>query len=264
MKTTESTTGAELVVADKPGALSTEVRPSFIEVGDRSGTEHITRDDMQMPRLGLAQQMSPELVDDDPKFIPELKMGMMFNSLTKMIYGVGPLDFCVVRADPPRWVEFHPREEGGGVKDPNVPANDPRTVFGPNGEPPVATKFYDFVVMLLPSRELIALSFKSTGLKVAKQLNGLIANRNAPLYAGKYSLMTNMTKNAKGRFAVFQVKNNAWVSDQETYELAKEYFANLKNKELRIEREGDTTFDVEALEAETLAAAEAAGHTSNM
>ncbi|MCG3775746.1 MAG: hypothetical protein JW395_2590 [Nitrospira sp.] len=258
MSQTKST---ELVKAEAPGALAVNDRPSFIEVGDHSGMEHLTRDDIQMPRMGLAQQMSPELIDGDAKYVDGLKMGMMFNNLTQQIYGVGPLEFCVVRADPPRWVEFNPREAGGGIKDPNVPAHDPRTAFGPNGEHPLATKFYDFVVMLLPSRELIALSFKSTGLKVAKQLNGLIANRNAALYTGRYSLMTNMVTNPKGRFAVFQVKNAGWVPDEATHTYAKECFNAMKDRVLKIDREDADTFDVEDLERQSQ---EAAGSTQGM
>lgn len=249
MTTKKETTGAELIVQEPAGAL--EVRPDFIETG-RTGTEHLTRDDIQMPRMGLAQQMSPELVEGDAKYIDGLKIGMLFNNLTQQVYGVGPLHFCILRADPPRGVEFYPRTEGGGIKDPNVPLNDPRMQFGPNGEPPVATKFYDFIVMLLPSREVIALSFKSTGLKVAKQLNGLISLRNAPLYAGKYEIMTTMTSNTKGRFAVFQVKNAKWVEDKETYDYAKAAFNNLADKVIIIDRNDDPdTFDVGAMEAET-------------
>jgi len=230
-----------------------DTRPDFIQTGDRSGTEHITREDIQMPRIGLAQSLSPELVDGDPKYIEDLKLGNMFNNLTGFVYGNGPLDFIVVRADPPRWVEFIPREEGGGVKDPNVPADDPRTQFGENGELPIATKFYDFIVMILPSRELVALSFKSTGLKVARQLNGLIAMRNAPVYAGKYRITSMMTQNAKGRFAIFVVKNAGWAPDPDTYQYAKDVSENLAGKKVVIDyeqTEDPTDFDPNKLERE--------------
>ena len=249
----------ELVKATIPGALD---RPDFVAVGDQSGTEHLTREDIQMPRMGLGQQMSPEMVEGDAKYIDGLKVGAMFNNLTGQVYGTGPLDFVVISAYPPRWVEFIPREEGGGVRDPNVPPGDPRTAFGPNGELPKATKFYDFVVMLLPTRELIALSFKNTGLKVARQLNGLIAMRNASIYSGKYTLSSVMVQNSKGRFAVFLVKNAGWVQDKETYLYAQRMFTNLATKTVIIEREhpdeDPTSFDAEALERESQAAAAAA------
>ena len=245
----EQKSTGELVKQEQIGAL-VDQRPDFIETGDRSGTEHLTREDIQMPRIGIAQQMSPELDSTSPKFIEGLRIGNMFNNLTGQVYGDGPLEFSVVRADPPRWVEFNPREAGGGVKDPNVAHDDPRTAFGPNGEHPIATKFYDFIVMIHPTRELVALSFKSTGIKVAKQLNGFIAMRNAPLFAGKYSIVTTMTQNTKGRFAIPVVKNAGWISDKETYAHAKQTFENVRNKSYNIEREGDSSFDTNVMEGE--------------
>ena len=57
----------------------------------------------------------------------------------------------------------------------------------------------DYVVMLLDvdrNFELIALSLKSTNIKVAKKLNGLIKTRQAPIYAGAYTLESSMTHTA--------------------------------------------------------------------
>jgi hypothetical protein len=265
------------VATVEPNALA---RPTFLPQHDARGTEHLTKDDMQMPRLALAQQMSPELVEGDPKFIDGLKSGQMFNSLTGHIYGKGPIEFTILRADPPRWVEFVPREEGGGVKDPNVPHNDPRTQFTTDAAgksvPPVATMFYDFVVLLLDNMEPVALSFKSTGLKVARQLNSLMKMRNAPCFAGKYKLGTTMAKNAQGVFSVYTVSNSdiasphsavgpdgklltGWVNEP-IFKQAEQLFEAFKDKVLVIDRDqaaadpddmpsvvdlsqGDTSFD---------------------
>jgi len=231
-------------------------RPDEVKVGDRTGTENITRDDMQMPRLGIAQSLSPERDESDPKFIEGLIEGNMFNNLTKQIYGNGPVPFIIVRSDRPRWVEFVPRELGGGVKDPNVPANDPRTAFQADGKPPIATKFYDFVIMLLPSREIVSVSFKGTGLKIARQLNALIAMRGTAVFTGVYALSTIMTKNAKGRFAIPQVKNAGFASG-ELLDYAKKTFAAVADKAIKFEEElpaDADTFDAEVLERESVAA----------
>src|SRR5688572_24359459 len=156
--------------------------PDYLAPTEREGSAHIERDDMLLPRLALAQKISHELESSHEKFMPELKEGQLFNTVTQRIYGNGPIEFVIVRADKPRWVEFHPRAAGGGIKDMDVPPNDPRTQFTRNPatgatEPPIATKFYDFIVLLLPSTpgvpelEMIGLSFKSTGLKAARLLN---------------------------------------------------------------------------------------------
>ncbi len=225
-------------------------RPAFLSVDDVRGTEHLTKDDIQLPRIGLAQGLSPEIQDGDPKFISDLKVGMMFNNLTRQIIepAKGPIEFTVIRAERPRYVEFIPRTAGGGIKDFDVPANDPRTQFtrdpvSGQSVPPVATKFYDFIIMMLPvttpqeaMQKIIALSFKSTGLKVARNLNGLMKLRNAPTFAGKYTLKTGMDKNSKGTFAVFQIANAGWV-DEPTYKIAEAAYKGLEGKTVVIERE---------------------------
>jgi hypothetical protein len=226
---------------EKPGVAME--RPSWLKKGDTRGTEHLTKADIQMPRLALAQGLSPQIQEGDPQQIQGLKVGMLFNSLTKEILGKGPLEFTIIRADPPRWVEFYPRTEGGGIKDITVPPNDPRTQFTTdNGKsvPPVATQFYDFVIMMLPVKggdpmsNMIALSFKSTGLKVARQLNGLMRYRDAPSFTGKYILTTGMQRNPKGTFAVYQVANAGWV-DEETGKLGEQMFDALKDREIKID-----------------------------
>jgi hypothetical protein len=209
-------------------------RPDFI-ARTTVGADHITKDDLQMPRLGLAQQMSPEVdPSNTEKFMEGLRIG---NNLTGQNYGKGPHDIVILRADRPRFIEFFPREQGGGIKDFDVKADDPRTRFGAGGEPPAATKFYDFIVMFLKTRELMALSLKSTGLKVARQLNGLIKMRNAPIYSGLYALSAVQTKNKKGTFYTFSVKNNGWVPDKETYDHVESMFNGLKDKKIEFERE---------------------------
>lgn len=208
-------------------------RPDFIPEG-KSGREHIHKDDIQIPRLLLAQKGSPQVEDGNAAFIDDLKPGHMFNGLTQGNYGRGPLEFQILRGDPPRWVEFIPRDEGGGIKDKNVPANDPRTQWGPGGEKPVATMFYDYIIRLLPSNELIALSFKSTGIRVAKQLNALIQLRNADIYAGKYKLTSVDAQNQHGRFAVFAIANAGWVT-KEQFEEAAELHNGLKDRDLNVQ-----------------------------
>ncbi len=209
-------------------------RPTFVTANDTRGSEHIGKDDIQMPRLGLAQAQSPQMIEGDPKFIDGLRVADLFNNLTDTAYGKGPLQFSVVRADPPRGIEFTPLEEGGGIKDFDVPLDDPRMQWD-GDKKPVATKFYDFILILWPAKELIALSLKSSGLKVARALNAYIKLRNAPVFAGKYELTTTMAKGPAGSYAAYVVKNAGWVSEEE-YALVNEVYEGLKDKPIEIER----------------------------
>lgn len=219
--------------------------PAFLpKEGDHRGTEHMTKEDITMPRIGLAQGLSPQVDDTSSKFIEDLKVGDMFNNVTNEIIGKGPIFFTVVKADRPRGVEFYPLTEGGGVKDINVSLDDPRMQFTGDGNKPVATKFYDYIIMIVPTRELIALSFKGTGLKVARQLNALMKLRNQASFAGRYSLKTASETNKLGKFAVFQVANAGWIVNEDEFNYAQAVYENIKDKVVVIEREGDDNPEV--------------------
>lgn len=219
-------------------------RPAFLKKNDRTGTEHIGKDDLRLPRLALAQGLTPQVAEQKEGFTT----GVMFNSLDETIYGKGPIPFVILRGDRPRFVQFAPREAGGGIIDPDVKAGDPRTKFTTNekGErvKPVATKFYDFIIAMLPLGEdpmknVISLSFKGAGLKMAMQLNTLITYRNAPLFAGVYALTSKVEKNTQGIFNVFNVENAGWVTDPAMYEVVESMSAALAKKVVSYDRTGE-------------------------
>jgi hypothetical protein len=218
-------------------------RPSFIPEG-RKGAENIRKEDMQLPVLRIAQGLSPELEQGNPKFIDGLKVGDIYNSLTNTIYGKGPLTIVVVRADRPKGIEFRPREEGGGIIDPNVPLDDPRMEWGEDGEKPQATKFYEYVTLLVPidvhnpMGSLVMLSLKSSGIKLtAKPLNGLIGLRNDPIYSMRYTLESVVQKFAKGSAGVFKVAQLGYIEDQATYQAAESVYNLIKDVTFKVERE---------------------------
>ncbi len=217
-----------------------------------AGREGITSEDIQMPRLAIAQGLSPQIQEGDPLFIEGLKFGQLFNSLTGYNYGEGPIEFSIIKKSK-RGVEFVPRAEGGGVKDRDVALDDPRMDWtkGPDGKKdvkPIATLFHEYLVVLSKSRELIGISMKSTNIKVAKVLNGLIQVRNQDIYEGKYKVAVVKTKNVHGTFGVYTIANAGWANDEESAEL-KTMFASFVSKEVII-HEGDTDDDAAPAEGE--------------
>ncbi len=229
-------------------ALTNE-RPSFIAEGDRTGTEDIGIDDVRMPRLVIAQGLSPEMTPGDPAHIPGLTMFDMFNSGTKQIYGKGPIYFVVVKRDTRR-IEFKPRIEGGGVVDLDVPKGDDRLKW--HGKiPPVATTFTEFVSLLLKAdgvTEPIVISVKHTNkhnTNAAKDLNGFISERGRmrglPIYSTIYSAESVGVRNDKGTFGVPSFKPVRTLPNTDAgrklYEEAASYALQLTGKNIIIDRE---------------------------
>ncbi len=250
----------DIVTIDK-GALAVQqtgmVRPDYVTKSHRG--INFTKKDTSIPRVALAQALSPEVTEGDPALIAGLKPGDLFNTATKQNYG-RELLVQIVRRDQPRAMEFNPIEDGGGVADPDVPLYDARLKWGPNGEKPVATLFLDYLVLTLPADQpvedrLVALSFKASGVKVAKRLNGLVAYRNADIWAGVYKITTD-TKLVPKPHKVYVVANAGWVSKAD-FTIGEEVFEAVKDLDVVIEHVAPTahedpdSFDTTVMDAET-------------
>lgn len=184
----------DLTTTQQSALTGYEQAPDDYLKGDHRGMEEFGRDDIMLPRLALAQAQSPEVTEGTPQYTEGIKPGDLFNSITKVNYG-REIYVQILKKEQPRAMEWKPIEEGGGIVDPNVPMNDPRVKFGPDGEKPIAQTYRDFVArIILPKQpedaQIIALSFKSTSLKVAKDLGGKITMRNHPMFVGLYRITT--------------------------------------------------------------------------
>lgn len=212
---------------------------------DRTGTEDIGVDEIRLPRLAVAQGLSPQIASENP--VDGLKLYDMFNDLTNEIFGRGPLYFVPCRRDV-RYIEFTPREEGGGVVDLDVPANDPRTQWTTEiveghkvRHPPAATKFVEFVILLLregKAPEPIVLSIKDTNKwnrAAHTTLTSFIKLRNDAIYGGIYRVTSRPEKNDSGIFGVYGIEN-AGRAALPIRELAKQFHESLAGKQIVVDR----------------------------
>lgn len=235
-------------------AITFDERPDFIPEGDKTGTEGITNDDIRLPRLGIAQGLSPQLTPGDNAYIDNLKMFQMFNDTTKEIYGNGPIYFVVVRRDV-RCIEFRPRSEGGGVVDLNVPRNDPRATQWRDVDgvrvPPAATLFNEYVALILKQDgevDPVVISIKGTNKfnrRATTDLNGFIkmyasqGAKSVPIYGVIYAIESRSEKNDNGTFGVPGFKPVGFIpkSMPGLFERAREYAATLEGKTVVYNRE---------------------------
>ena len=238
--------------------LVTFDRPTGSDTGTL-GSEGIGRDDILMPRIAVAQKMSPEIDPTHAKFIKDLQFTDLFHTLTRKNLGKGPLHFCILRRDEPRWIEFNPIDEGGGIKDKDVRKGDPRTEFH-GDEKPVATEFHDYIVLLLtgmdladPMASIVGLSLKSTGIRAAKHLNLLVQMRGPKLICkGVYALTTGheTDKKTQGTYATYKFQNAGWLKpDSQVEKLAVELFKVWKDRKVEFERDNPDDFEPMKYEA---------------
>jgi len=207
-----------------PAALE---RPSFIKANDTRGTENILTADIRPPALKLAQAMSPEVKRAEPDYIEGLREGELFNSLTQEVYGENAVNLIIVNQLGHRNMEFDPIDRKI-VLDGVVPDGDPRTEFTfkeENGQKvrikPRATKFYDYLILLLlPDREpqLMTLSLKSTQLKKATQLNTLLKLSKLASFAHRFKATPVPERRGNNSWYGWRFDLNGWPTEAEYVE----------------------------------------------
>ena len=228
--------------------MATNPLPSFIKSGDVTGTEDIKSNEIRLPRLAIAQGLSDQVNPDHSSHIEGLKLFDMFNDLNGDKFGRGPISFIPIKRDVRR-VEFVPRNQGGGIADPDVPATDQRNEWTVDEDgkrrPPKATKFVDFIVMMVRENgqlEPIVLSIKTTNKynrTAAARLTTFIKLRRAPIYSGYYSVSSKQEKNDQGPFGVYIINNVRMFneSEEKIYRVCEEFAASLSGKTIVVTRE---------------------------
>lgn len=238
------------------------------------GLEQATQDDFVMPRLAIAQGLSPQVTKGDPLYIKGLETGMFFNTLTQEIYGEGPIIvtplymFKTRIFFPPRGTEAPPLcsankvdEEGrlvGGRITPEgcdiCPHSQFLTTPRPDGSTnPDCTLFYNYIVLIHKKSEgvlePVSFSLKSKMIKPAKKWNTMMRIRQMPTFTMNYSLVPVAEKAPKGTFFNVKIDNAGDVDSVMIKETAK-LFQQWRNKPVNIDIRGEerNNFDAAAEE----------------
>lgn len=269
----------------KPAAANTQIEkrapsalaeiPEWLRRSDGTpplGLENLDRADMTLPRLGLCQALSPQRAESDPKYIPDLRDGQFFNTITKEVYGkkvlLVPLLFYKTR------ILFGPMDEGGGLRcqspDNLIGIGEPggtciKCAFsqfgsarGGEGKGTACNQFFNYAALLVTNgavtpEGLLVFSLKSSGLKVAKDWNALIRIRNLDIFAGVYEITSVERKNDVGRWYE-PVINPAGNVTRETYKAAKTAYQAVAD----LQRAGRLRSDVADLNPEAAGETEGA------
>ena len=210
-------------VAKKKGTeLSTDLMADMFAVAGQGAAFDV--DELIVPNIKIAQQMSPELKKSDAKFIAGLSASDMFNSLTSEKYdGEKGISFIACHTDT-TYVEFGPKEGGGGFVgilekgDPRISqtTRDGSTEVLSNGnELVVNDNFYGLILLEDGGSEPVVIPMASTKRKIARRWKSMISlqriehngvKKPAPITATIWTLKvvdeTNKRNETYGNFSV--------------------------------------------------------------
>jgi hypothetical protein len=248
-----------LVVAPPTGLTKKEQLPDYIPVGDQSGMEDVSQQDVAMPRVGLCQSGSPERKRNEAKYIEGLEEGNFFNTTTKEIYGdrirVIPIRFFKQK------IKFFALDDGGGIDCQSLNGIDgghysatcatcPHSKFI-DGEHPSCFEIHNRVCLILPSGDVAAVSMKSTAIPVSKQWSAIAKMRNAPLFSAIYELKATPAVRGGNSFYTY-TQRMVQSCSADDFKYARQLYESISSKTIIVDQESpvveaDTSFDAPAM-----------------
>jgi hypothetical protein len=262
---TEKAAPESAVAASTAQVPTTEVLDSSFFGNDAgAGSENVAARDQALPFLVILQGLSPQCQEGRPEFNEDAKPGQIFNTLTqqrwKGLEGVVVVP-CGFDA---RWIEWVPRDAGGGfvrIYAPNekpIPAdgaalqpNDIKVLLDSGNEAIYTQQHY----VLLVDREAqsfmpVLISMSSTQLKHGAKWNSL-CNLPIPIngvptvparFARIYRLCTKLESNKKGSWhgwsaSILSVINPNDPFERGLYEAGKAFYKSVQSGAVVIDME---------------------------
>ncbi len=231
-------------------------RPAFLDDQPIEGFEGMSAKHTAIARLAIAQSMSKATKRANAAYIEGLQEGMLYNSLTRDIYGesidVIPLFFFTNR------IMFKDLDQGGGIL---CMAPDGVSCQLNNGGPclhgnfttegkPECTEFFNYPALIIDKEgkpdDLIVLSFKSTAQKRAKDWNARMRQLRSSMFLQKWRITADPDKkdqfdffNVKFDFLGFVDKVEMAQSIRQTFSITREGF---KQGAMTVDTENDEEF----------------------
>lgn len=240
-------------------AKNTEVSADLMDdIFDNAGDgASYDSSEMQIPFVRLAQSLSPQLNKKKPEYIDGLSLGDAFNNVTGQFWS-GEEGITVVPCyQTTKYLEFTPREQGGGFRGEIAP-NDPRlqntTRNGgkellPDGNEVVKSdQHFCLIVEEGGMTQPVVVDMKSTQLKVSRRWKTQIAMKKIkhpkdgrlitpPLYASMWKLRSIEESNDKGDFANWVVEGIGLVDDTNVFQEAKAFRESVLAGEVKAQAE---------------------------
>ena len=217
-RTTKKKTSRSKAVAAKP---ATEVAPDYINTESNRGSEGVGVEDLIIPRLNLAQDLSPEVKKSKDEYIDGLEPGQFFNSVTREIYG------SEVRLVPAMYRKefllFIPRNSGGGFRG-SFPTHDAAVaemnrLEDEAGEHPELIDAGVHYCLIGPANgeamTEIAVSMTKSKQKVSRNWNTQIKMLGGDRFARGYVARAVEDESVKGEYWNLMVTTAGWASKME-------------------------------------------------
>lgn len=218
--------------------------PDFLrdKQGGARGRENVGADDLVIPRLELVQDLSPARKKADPNYIPGAEEGMLYNNVTRELYGTDVLVIPVGYVK--EWLLWKDRNKGGGFggafpTEQDAIAAQRGMEDGEDYE--VVDTGQQFCILIKPdgTMEEIVVSMAKSKAKVSRKWNSLIRIANGDSFSRVYKLSAVADKNKQNQdFYNFSVAPAGFPTEA-AYRKAEEMYKAMMAGSVRADRSQD-------------------------
>ena len=229
------------VAKTKNAELSTDVLNDIMDFAGEGAA--FDSSEMQIPFLRVLQALSPQLNKKKAEYIDGASSGDMYNTVTNQYFDGEEGVVVIPCFQTTKYLEFTPREQGGGFRG-EIPANDPiltRTERNgakemlPNGNELVKSdQHYCLLVESDGSFQPVVVDMKSTQLKVSRRWKTQIAMQKVshpktgqlitpPVFATQWKLTTTEESNDQGSWANYQIEKVGLIENRDLLLEAKSF-----------------------------------------
>ncbi len=188
-------------VVKKAASAVSEVRPDWMDNSSR-GSEEVGFDDLTIPRLDVIQDLSPQHKKNKPEYIAGAEPGLLFNTVTKVLYG-GDVHFIPVYFRK-EWVIWKDIKSGGGFRGAHATQQEAVNALSELDDADQCDiqdtgQHFGLIVNKDGSTEDIVISMSKSKMKASRQLNSMVRIRGGDRFSSMYEISAVEAQNAAGQ-----------------------------------------------------------------
>lgn len=194
------------IVTTAANAFAT-VAPSHVNVNSTRGQENVGTDDISLPRLDVAQDISKQIKRKDPAYIQGAEAGDLFNTVTNDLYGSSV--YFVPVYFKKEFLIWKKQNAGGGFKGSFPTADLAAREFASQGYESVdhevvpTSVHFGIVVHIAQDGEMtteqLVISMSKSKNKASRMLNTLCRIQGGDRFSQTYEVSSILDRNAQGQ-----------------------------------------------------------------
>jgi len=232
------------------GVAITDERPDWMERKSDRGNEDVGMNDVTIPRLDILQDLSPQIKKNKPEYIESAEAGMLFNTVTKDLYGNSVMFVPVYFRK--EWVIWKDIKAGGGFRgshETKALALEALAELEDAEQCELVDTGQHFGLIVHGDRiEEAVISMSKSKMKPSRQLNSMVKIRGGDRFSSVYEIKAVEDQNAAGQdYWNLAIRPLGYVSE-ELFKRAEKLYEAVKLgvkdvvRDVEVPKEGDEEF----------------------